>query len=258
MKGLVVVTGLLELMRFRFHLSFITVIAGALLFAEQLSSGLFWQLLQVYLLFNVLLYGGIYCFNDIVDKRADAAHPTKCHRPLPSERVSSTVAVFFAIALIAAAFAISWKVNPKLVPFFAAFLAANIAYSGGFKQLPYVGLSMIALTHTLRFVMGAMVAGVDVGWPFITAFYALLYTISFTIHGLFNVTVAHRKFYPGSLLLLVQGLSGGVMMLAAWGADTVNFSWMMLFSIYLIFVVWAGVPSWRPTLAFIFMAKPQQ
>jgi 4-hydroxybenzoate polyprenyltransferase len=56
----------------RYHASFVTVAVGALLFAESFDALLVLRLAALYVSFNVLLYGGIYTFNDIADRAADA------------------------------------------------------------------------------------------------------------------------------------------------------------------------------------------
>lgn len=62
-----------------------------------------------------LLWSGLYTLNDFVDRKADAKHPVKKNRPIPSGKVSATSALIFAIALIVIAFGIVVLLNNLLL-----------------------------------------------------------------------------------------------------------------------------------------------
>lgn len=51
-----------------------------------------------------LLASGIYVINDIVDVKADRAHPKKCLRPIAAGKISIKRALIFAFVLITLAF----------------------------------------------------------------------------------------------------------------------------------------------------------
>ena len=93
----------LALVKPRYHLSFAGVALGAVLFARDPDLALALRLAALYLSFNVLLYGGIYTFNDIADRAADAAHLDKRRRPIASGRLPVRTAAMIAACLIAAA-----------------------------------------------------------------------------------------------------------------------------------------------------------
>jgi 4-hydroxybenzoate polyprenyltransferase len=77
----------LELIKFRYHISYLTVLFAALLFAGSINISLLRSLIALYLSFNVLFYGGIYSLNDLRDLKSDREHPRKKTRPLASGRV---------------------------------------------------------------------------------------------------------------------------------------------------------------------------
>ena len=253
------VSAAIELMRFRFHVSFVSVLAGALLFASDYGPMLWWRLLLTYLLFNVLLYGGIYALNDVVDREADAQHVTKKMRPIPSGRIGVGAAAVFAATLIALSFGLAWQFQAWLLPYLALFLLANLLYSSVLKPIPYAGLAAVAFTHSLRFALGMAVAGVAPQWPVLAGFYVLLLVITVTIHGLFNAKAAHRPFYPWWMLLLVQ-LVGVIGLVAAWWtAQQYRPVLALLMLLAVIFVLCAQVRGLRPILAKVFQAQaPQQ
>jgi 4-hydroxybenzoate polyprenyltransferase len=146
----------LRLIRFHYHATFAGVAVGALLTAKPSSYVILMALLAgLYLSFNVLLYGGIYTLNAIVDREADLKHPLKRHRPLPSGEVSVRSAAVFAVTMISAGLLSAWFLfNTSVFRCFVAFIALNIAYSTVAKNIAYVEIMVNAATHPLRFVMG--------------------------------------------------------------------------------------------------------
>ena len=88
----VAITGALAcgvaLVKFRYHVTFINVALGALIFAARLDGAFAWRLFALYVSFNVLLYSGLYAINDLADRESDARHPLKRRRPIPSGRMS--------------------------------------------------------------------------------------------------------------------------------------------------------------------------
>jgi len=145
-----------SLLKFRYHLSFAGVIIGALLFAPNLDAALLWRLVVVYVSFNLLLYGGIYTFNDIADRRDDAAHPAKRRRPIASGLVPVRVAIAISVALVASGLLlIAWLLPVKVLMASAGALAMNVVYSGGGRNLPFVDILLNSAPHPMRFLIGA-------------------------------------------------------------------------------------------------------
>jgi 4-hydroxybenzoate polyprenyltransferase len=145
----------LSLLKFRYHLSFAGVVIGALLFAPNVDATLLWRLAIVYVSFNLLLYGGIYTFNDIADRRADAAHPHKRRRPIASGIVPVRVALTISVALVTAGLLlIAWLLPVRVLLASAGALAMNVAYSGGGRNLPCVDILLNSAPHPVRFLIG--------------------------------------------------------------------------------------------------------
>lgn len=146
-----------RLIRFQYHTSFVSVVAGAILFAPHRTWELVLQLPFLYLSFNVLLYGGIYTINAIADLESDASHPLKRNRPLPSGCISINSATGWALFLIASGLAsglllFGW---PILYVYLAA-LALNSLYSFIAREIPFIDLVINASTHPLRFLLGVL------------------------------------------------------------------------------------------------------
>src|SRR5687767_6783039 len=106
---------LLVLLKPRYHASFLTIAIGALLFAGTPDRTLALRLAVLYVSFNVLLYGGIYTFNDIADRADDARHPAKALRPIASGRIGVATAAAAGAALCAAGIAIAVMFLPPSI-----------------------------------------------------------------------------------------------------------------------------------------------
>jgi decaprenyl-phosphate phosphoribosyltransferase len=147
----------IALVKFRYHITFLNVIFGALIFAPRITPALALRLAVLYICFNVLLYGGIYTLNDLADRQSDRRHPRKRLRPIASGAVSPRAALAFGLGLIALGFTtaslmFSWSV----VLCFGAVTVINAAYSAGGRNVPYLDLVLNAAPHAIRFLMGAL------------------------------------------------------------------------------------------------------
>lgn len=145
------------LVKFRYHVTFLNVLFGAIIFAPRVTADVFFRLAVLYVCFNVLLYGGIYTLNDLADRESDRRHPLKRLRPIASEAISPQAALAFGLCLIllgfaAASLVFSWSV----VACFGAVFLINAAYSAGGRNVPYFDLLLNALPHAIRFLMGAL------------------------------------------------------------------------------------------------------
>jgi 4-hydroxybenzoate polyprenyltransferase len=151
---------LLVLLKPRYHASFLTIGIGALLFAEAPDRALAVRLAVLYVSFNVLLYGGIYTFNDIADRADDARHPRKALRPIASGRIGLKTAAAVAAVLCAAGIAVAAAFLPApIFGCYAAILALNAAYSCGGRAMPVLDVALNAAPHAVRFLMGTLLVG---------------------------------------------------------------------------------------------------
>ena len=150
----------LELVKFRYHVTYVNVIFGALLFAPVLEGVLAAKLVQLYLSFNVLLYGGIYTFNDIADRKSDVLHPFKRNRPIAAGRVSVRTGTAFAIMSIALGLLSGFFLfDASVMACYAAVLTFNAFYSMKARNLRYADVLFNSLTHPTRFLMGVLLTG---------------------------------------------------------------------------------------------------
>ena len=148
---------LITLTKPRYHASFATVVVAALLFAPALDASVLARLAALYVSFNVLLYGGIYTFNDIADRDADARHPLKRLRPVASGRLGVGAATRLACALTAAGIASAvWWFSAPVLACYAAIVVLNAAYSFGGRDRRVLDVALNSMPHAVRFAMGVL------------------------------------------------------------------------------------------------------
>jgi 4-hydroxybenzoate polyprenyltransferase len=152
--------GVVGLVKFRNHITFVNVVFSALLFANHIDGALWIRLALLYLSFNVLLYSGLYTMNDIADRQADAAHPGKCLRPIPSGRIGIGVAMVATVAFVTLGiFTGAQLFGASVLTCYGAVIVINVVYSCGGRDVAYVDVVLNGLPHVVRFLMGAALVG---------------------------------------------------------------------------------------------------
>lgn len=112
----------------------------------------------------------VYIINDIRDREKDARHPIKGSRPIASEAVSLGEAWGLAAVLLAAALgcnAACFHLGSSLL--LLLYLAMNLAYSFGLKNVPLVDVTILTAGFLIRVLYGAIVTGIVVSdWLWLT------------------------------------------------------------------------------------------
>ena len=181
----------IRLIKFRYHITFLVVIVGALLFNHQPFFTLAIDLVLTYISFNILLYGGLYTLNDIADIESDRMHPRKKYRPLPSGTISIKSAYIFAFSVISTSLVFSYfYFGIPVFLTFLLFIAVNLAYTRIAKKIPYVEILFNSLTYPMRFFLGVLLVGGEIP-------YFLILSISFLALGFACVRRIVEKREPG-------------------------------------------------------------
>lgn len=108
-----------------------------------------------------LASGAVYAFNDARDAAQDARHPQKRARPVARGGVAPAEALWAAGLLAATALAIALAAGWKVAVIVAAYLALNVAYSMGLKNLPVLEVVVIAAGFMLRLLAGTLGIGIE-------------------------------------------------------------------------------------------------
>jgi 4-hydroxybenzoate polyprenyltransferase len=101
-----------------------------------------------------LLSSCVYAINDMLDRRADHAHPVKRNRPLARGTVSMGQAFALALFCGIAGLALGAMASKTVAAILAAYLALNLAYSAGFKNIVILDVFIIAAGFMLRIFAG--------------------------------------------------------------------------------------------------------
>lgn len=117
------------------------------------------RVMAVFVSFCVLS-SGVYLFNDLMDREADRVHPIKRHRPIASGRISVPLAVGSMAALLLMGLGGMWLLSPLLGVISLLYLAINLGYSLGIKQIVLMDVIAVASGYVIRAVAGAVVIGV--------------------------------------------------------------------------------------------------
>lgn len=107
-----------------------------------------------------------YLVNDVIDRRADQAHPLKRKRPIAAGLISVPMALAVAtvLALLSAGLSMAF-LGGAVALLLAGYLFASIAYSTVLKTLPLVDVAVLASLYMWRLAIGGAIAGIVLsGW----------------------------------------------------------------------------------------------
>jgi 4-hydroxybenzoate polyprenyltransferase len=107
-----------------------------------------------------LLASTVYVMNDVIDRDADRAHPTKRRRPIASGAVSPGVAMAVAGGMLAVSVALAFAVGTGLLACALTYLALNVVYSIRLKHVVILDVFAIATFFVLRLLAGSAAVGV--------------------------------------------------------------------------------------------------
>lgn len=118
-----------------------------------------------------LLSSLIYIVNDVRDVESDRCHPTKCRRPIASGAVSvpSAYAIAAVLAVLTAAIGVVSDFTAGAWICMAAYLAVNLLYSFGMKNIPILDIALLVSGFLLRVLLGSAVTGIVISnWLYLT------------------------------------------------------------------------------------------
>ncbi len=123
-----------------------------------------------------LLSSAVYAFNDLLDHKEDALHPTKRNRPIASGAISPAAAGWLAVILAALGTAFAWMMPTGFTLTAVAYLLLNVIYTLWGKQQPLLDVILIAIGFVLRALAGAQAIDVPVSaWLVVCTFTLCLF-----------------------------------------------------------------------------------
>ena len=138
--------------------------------------------LQAVLAFGAfcLTASAVYAINDVVDREADASHPTKQNRPVVRGAIPPAVALTIGTVLFLAAILLAgaW-LNRAVTTVLAVYFAQALAYSLGLKRRMILDVIIIANGFVLRAWAGSLAVGVETSEWLIACMFTLCLFMGF-------------------------------------------------------------------------------
>jgi decaprenyl-phosphate phosphoribosyltransferase len=134
------------------------LVYASALFSFQLNPSIWWASTEALLAF-CLISSAVYLLNDVIDRDADRAHPSKCRRPIASGALPVPIALSAAALITALSLAMAAFVSPGLAAVIAGYAVIQTAYCLGLKRQPLLDLFCIASGFLLRALAGLVATG---------------------------------------------------------------------------------------------------
>ncbi len=103
-----------------------------------------------------------YILNDLLDIRADRAHPTKRNRPIASGVIPASQAVGAMGLVLAVAFAIALSISVEFCSVLLGYFVLTTSYSFWLKRIATVDVVVLATLYTVRVIGGAVAIDVPI------------------------------------------------------------------------------------------------
>jgi len=160
--------GLIKLMRFELPFSAGVCVLMGQLFALGEFSSVFLTMASFFSVF--LISASILVLNDYFDVETDRINAP--HRPIPSNLVSPSEALYFSILLLAIGIILSYLISNTLFVIAIVLLIVGFLYNRHFKRSGLLGNLMVSFSVGMTFIYG----GASVGLPFnkIVLFFGLI------------------------------------------------------------------------------------
>ncbi|MEW5989457.1 MAG: decaprenyl-phosphate phosphoribosyltransferase [Chloroflexota bacterium] len=121
-----------------------------------------------------LMSSAVYVMNDLADVESDRQHPQKRKRPLPSGRLSPTVARLATATLTVVSLAAGYTLSPALALVLFTYWLIQVAYTFRLKHVVLLDVLIIAAGFVLRVAAGVTVIEVERFSPWLYVCMALL------------------------------------------------------------------------------------
>ena len=106
--------------------------------------------------------GAAYLFNDARDADRDRANPVKRNRPIASGELAAPAAISLALAIAVSVSILAFMLDTRFGSVVAAYLALQLAYSLGLKNVAVLDAFIVAFGFVLRVEAGAAALEVPV------------------------------------------------------------------------------------------------
>ncbi len=153
----------------------IFLFAGIIFSSNFLNSNLLLDSFSAFIIF-CMLSGAEYIINDIIDINKDKNHPVKLLRPIASEKIEISYALFFAFIIIVLVLFWSNSINVRFLWSSFAYLLLIFLYSLWLKHIIIVDILVISMGFVIRAIAGCLAINVLISpWLIICTFLLALF-----------------------------------------------------------------------------------
>lgn len=137
------------------------------------------QVLIAFVSFSAMA-SAVYCFNDLTDASADAAHSVKRMRPVASGALRRVTAGYICVTLCVVSLLISClclrQSAAEVTAVMLLYMVLNLAYSLWLKHVAILDVIVIALGFVLRVLVGGMAGQIELSpWIMLMTFLLALF-----------------------------------------------------------------------------------
>ena len=149
----------------------LAVFAGPLFGLQLLEPSSLWKAVIAFAAF-CLASSAIYVVNDVIDREADALHPSKRNRAVARGAIQPIPALVYGCVLVIAATLLSARLlQPEATAMVAIYFVAMLVYSLALKQRMILDVILIAIGFVLRAAAGAAAVEVYISpWLIVCTF----------------------------------------------------------------------------------------
>lgn len=117
-------------------------------------------------IFGFILFCGLssigYIINDIKDRKEDALHPHKCHRPIASGELSVTEAIIFTLIIGILTLFLCWRLSSSFLLISVIYLVITCLYTLYLKRIALVDAFTVATGFVIRAIAGCFSIGIKI------------------------------------------------------------------------------------------------
>lgn len=168
-----------------------------------------------------------YILNDILDVRADRAHPSKRHRPIACGAISTAQASYAMVLMLIAATAIATSISLAFAGVLLGYFILTTAYSFWLKRIAIVDVITLATLYSIRVIGGAVAIDVVVSeW-----------LLAFSLFIFMSLSLVKRHVeldrQPDGNLLAARGYQTSDKPMVAILAAAAGFNAVVIFALYI-------------------------
>lgn len=150
--------------------------------AQQFIGATLLQALLAFLSFS-LIASSVYVVNDLLDLKADRAHPRKCKRPFAAGDIPLAHGTWMAGGLILGGALIAATLGLKFFLVMFGYFLLTTAYSLSLKRRAIIDICTLAGLYTIRIVAGGAATGIELS----------VWLLAFSIFFFFSLAAVKRQ-----------------------------------------------------------------